>query len=115
MSLLDQAYEPFVMIDKRSVSDGEGGYFTDYVEGAEISVAVTNENTSLTRIAEALTEKVEYRVITKRNVKFNQDDLIKRISDGQVFRIYYKNTKETPKSASLDMKETFAQEWSIPI
>ena len=58
MSLLDQAYEPFVMIDKRSVSDGEGGYFTDYVEGAEVSVAVTNENTSLTRIAEALTEKV---------------------------------------------------------
>lgn len=115
MSLLDQAYEPFVMIDKRSVSDGEGGYFTDYVDGAEISVAVTNENTSLTRIAEALTEKVEYRVITKRNVKFNQDDLIKRLSDGQVFRIYYKNTKETPKSAGLDMKETFAQEWSIPI
>lgn len=115
MSLLDQAYEPFVMIDKRSVSDGEGGYFTDYVEGAEISVAVTNENTSLARIAEALTEKIEYRVITKRNVKFNQNDLIKRLSDGQVFRIYYKNTKETPKSAKLDMKETFAQEWSIPI
>lgn len=115
MSLLDQEYEPFVMIDKRSVSDGEGGYFTDYVEGAEISVAVTNENTSLTRIAEALTEKIEYRVITKRNVRFNQDDLIKRVSDGQVFRIYYKNTKETPKSAKLDMKETFAQEWSIPI
>ena len=115
MSLLEQAYEPFVKVDRKSVSDGEGGFFTEYVDGAEISVAVTNENTSLARIAEALTEQVEYRVITKRNVKFSQDDLIKRLSDGQVFRIYYKNTKETPKSAGLDMKETFAQEWSIPI
>ena len=115
MSLLEEAYEPFVKIDIISVSDGEGGYFTNYVEGAEISVAVTNENTSLTRIAEALGEQVEYRVITKRNVKFSQDDLIKRLSDGQVFRVYYKNTKKTPKSANLDIRETFAQEWSIPI
>jgi hypothetical protein len=115
MSLLDEAYEPFVMIDKRSISDGEGSFFVDYVDGAKISVCVTNDNTSLTRIAEALAEKVEYRVITKKNIKFSQDDLIKRLSDGQVFRIYYKNTKETPKSANLDMRETFAQEWSIPI
>lgn len=115
MSLLDDAYEWFVKVDKRSVNDGEGGYFTEYVDGAEILVAVTNDNTNLERIAEALTEKVEYRVTTKRKIKFEQDDLIKRLSDGQVFRIYHKNAKETPTSASLDMKETFAQEWSIPI
>ena len=35
MSLLDEAMEKCVMIDKTTVPDGIGGYDTVYVEGAE--------------------------------------------------------------------------------
>lgn len=114
MSLLSDAYEGFILYDLRRVSDGEGGFNEEYVEGAEFTAAVVPETNSVAKVAEAISQKLEYRVTTQRNVVLQQNDIIKRKSDGQTFRIYYKNNKKTPPSAGLDMRETFAEEWNLP-
>lgn len=114
--LLNSAYKDYVKIDKKSVSDGEGGFYTTYVDGAIFSAALGVENVNLYNVGEVLREKTTYNVLTKKKVDLKQDDLIKRVSDNQVFRIFYKNlSEETPSISNLDLRETMAEEWSIPI
>jgi hypothetical protein len=114
MSLLSESYETFILYDLRRIPDGESGFYEEYVEAAEFTAAVVPETNSVAKVAEAISQKLEYRVTTQRNVILQQNDIIKRKSDGQTFRIYYKNNKKTPPSAGLDMRETFAEEWNLP-
>lgn len=115
MSLLSESYETFILYDLKRGPDGEGGFIEKYVEAAEFEAAVVPETNSVAKVAEAITQKSEYRVTTQRNVILQQNDIIKRKSDDQTFRIYYKNNKKTPPSAGLDMRETFAEEWQLPV
>jgi hypothetical protein len=115
MSLLTEAYEPFILYDLQRTPDDEGGFIEKYVEAAEFTAAVVPETNSVAKVAEAIAQKLEYRVTTQRNVVLQQNDIIKRKKDGQTFRIYYKNNKKTPPSAGLDMRETFAEEWKLPV
>ena len=41
MSLLDAAMEPFVMMDKTTVPDGYGGYYSTWKDGAEFQAAAS--------------------------------------------------------------------------
>lgn len=114
--LLNATYEDFIKIDKKSVSDGEGGFYTTYVDGALFSAALTVDNVTLNNIGEVLREKVTYTVLTKRKLDLEQDDLIKRVSDNQVFRVFFENkSNETPSISALDLRETKAEKWSISI
>ena len=52
MSLLDEAMENCVMIDKRTVSDGYGGVDTSYVDGAPFICATTLDTSTQARVAQ---------------------------------------------------------------
>jgi head-tail adaptor len=52
MSLLSEAMENCIMLDKRTVADGYGGYITTWVEGASFQAAVTFDTSMEARIAE---------------------------------------------------------------
>lgn len=115
MSLIDETMVDVVLMDRVTASDGEGGVTTKYKEGAKFKASLTAETEGMSKVARIIAEQVEYRVVTKRNVVLNHHDVIKRVSDGQTFRIYYKNEdKQPPKSSSLNMRVTFAEIWDIP-
>jgi hypothetical protein len=43
-------------------------------------------------------------------------DVIMRIADGKIFRITSDgDDNKTPKSATLDMRQVSAEEWSLPV
>ena len=52
MSLLDEAKDACVMLDKRTVADGYGGYMTEYVEGVTFDAAITFDTSIEARTAE---------------------------------------------------------------
>lgn len=114
MSLLTDAFEKCTIIDKRTVSDGYGGYNTEWVDGAEIEAAIVFDNSLQARTAEKAGVTSLYTVTTKRNVVLNYHDVFRRQKDNKIFRVTSDgDDKVTPKSTTLDMRQVSAEEWNI--
>ena len=115
MSLLTEAYEPFVFMEKSLVPDGYGGYMRSWVPGTQFSATANFQQSSVANIADQMTERVNCTITTPKAVILDKFDVVKRLSDGQVFRVLSngKDTK-TPDSAALDMRQSKAELWEIP-
>ena len=116
MSLLSEAYEPFVFVTKSFQPDGEGGMIPTWTDGKdEFSATADFATSSLSKIADKLTDKVNCTITTPKAITLEPMDVIKRLSDGQYFRITSDGkNKKTPASASLDMRQSSAELWTLP-
>ena len=115
MSLLSDSYEKAIIYDKSTVSDGRGGVITRYTEGAEIAVAFSFDTSMEAKIAEKADAVGRFVLTTRRSVNLQYHDVVKRVRDGKVFRVTSDGDDNyTPASASLDMRQVEAEEWSIP-
>ena len=116
MSLLSEAMETCVMIDKRTVPDGYGGYTQEYVEGAEFKAAIVFDTSIEARRAEKEGVSSLYTVTTSRALTLEYHDVFKRVRDGKIFRVTSDgDDRYTPKSATLDMRQVTAEEYLITI
>ena len=115
MSLLSEAMTTCVMLDKATVADGYGGFTSTYTDGASFSAAITFDTSVEARIAQAQGVTSRYTVTTAKNVVLNYHDVFKRSSDNKIFRVTSDgDDKYTPDSASLNMRQVTAEEWSLP-
>ena len=115
MSLLSDAMEECVLLDKTTVSDGYGGYESRYVEGAEFSAAIVFDTSIEARRAEKEGVSSLYTVTTSRGLILEYHQVFKRQRDGKIFRVTSDgDDKFTPRSATLDMRQVTAEEWSLP-
>lgn len=114
MSLLSDAFEECVMLDKISYSDGYGSVKQTYVSGAIFYAAITFNSSMQARIAQKQDVSSLYTVTTKRATTLMFHDVFKRKRDGKIFRVTSDGDDEyTPKSASLDMRQVTAEEFTI--
>ena len=114
MSLLSDAMEACVMMDRRTLPDYDG-YKEQYVPGAGFQAAFVKDTSTQAKTAEVLGVTALYTITTRRNINLQYHDVVMRISDGQIFRVTSKgDDKATPKSASLDMRQVSAEEWRLP-
>lgn len=112
MSLLSQSYEDVVLLEKRREPDGEGGFIISWVESIVFKAAITFDTSMESRIAEKQGVSSRYTVTTGKGAKLDYHDVIKRLSDGKVFRITSDgDDKQTPKSASFQFLQVTAEEW----
>ena len=115
MSLLDDYMENCVMIDKKSVSDGRGGFDYAFVEGAEFQAAITLDNSIQAKIAEQQGVTGIYSVTTQKSINLQYHDIFRRSSDSKVFRVTSDgDDKKTPVSATLNMRQVSAEEYTLP-
>lgn len=115
MSLLDSAMETFVMLDKITTPDGYGGYYSRWVEGAEIQAAATFDTSIEARVAEVQGVTSRYTITTQKNINLQYHDVLKRASDNKIFRVTSDgDDKKTPASAALNMRQVTAEEWELP-
>ena len=115
MSLLSEAMDKCIMLDKRTVSDGYGGYKTEWIPGAEFDAAVVFDTSIQARMAEGQGVSSLYTVTTGRRLTLEYHDVFQRISDGKIFRVTSDgDDKYTPPSAGLNMRQVTAEEWSLP-
>ncbi len=115
MSLLKDAMTKCVMIDRRTVSDDRGGVITTWVEGAEIEAAIVFDSSIQSRVAGAQGVTSLYTITTQRGVNLQYHDVLKRIEDNKVFRVTSDgDDKKTPPSATLNMRQVTAEEWTLP-
>lgn len=114
MSLLEQAMEDVILLEKTRVPDGEGGFITRWSEGAVFKAAVTFDTSMESRIAEKQGVTSRYTVTTRKSAMLEFHDVFRRISDGKIFRVTSDgDDKYSPNSSSLNMRQVTAEEWSI--
>lgn len=80
-------YEPLIMMDKKSISDGMGGFEITWVDGAEFLGSVNTDNSTEMRIAEQQGVTSVYTITTERNLILNHGDVVKRKRDNKTFKI----------------------------
>lgn len=114
MSLLDEAMEKCVMMDRRTVADGYGSFSTIWVDGAEFKAAIVLDSSMQARVAAVQGVTGLYTVTTAKNINLQYHDVFRRVSDGKIFRVTSDgDDKKTPASASLNMRQVNAEEWRL--
>lgn len=112
--LVDTFKTDCVMMDRKSVSDGEGGFITKWVEGAPFRAAVVRDSSLQARVAEKEGLTNVYTVTADANAPLGFHDVFKRLSDGQIFRVTSNaDDKRTPDVASFNFSQVQAEEWKL--
>ena len=114
MSLLSQAMEDVVLLEKKRVSDGEGGFVTEWKEGVQFKAAITFDSSLQAKVAEKQGVTSLYTITTLKNAMLQYHDVLKRLRDGKVFRVTSDgDDKITPPSASFQFAQVTAEEWVV--
>lgn len=114
MSLLSQAMEECCFIDAVHQADGYGGVETVWNEGAVFNAAFSLDNSLQAKVAEKQGVTGIYKIITEKSLNLRFHDVVKRLSDGKIFRVTSDgDDKRTPKSAGLNMRVVSAEEWEL--
>lgn len=115
MSLLDEAMESCILLDKVTTADGYGGYRTEYRDGAVFSAAIVFDTSMQARTGEKAGVTSLYTVTTRRALTLQYHDIFRRERDGKIFRVTSDgDDKYTPASAGLDMRQVTAEEFVLP-
>lgn len=113
MSLLLEAMEKCIMMDKTTSSDGRGGFIPVWTDGADFDAAIVFDSSMQARMAEAAGVKNLYTITTAKNVNLQYHDVFRRIRDGKIFRVTSDgDDKKTPASAALNMRQVTAEEFT---
>jgi hypothetical protein len=114
MSLLDEAFEKYTILNKIRVDDGYGGSEVTWVDGPDIYGAMVFNNSIEGKTAQAMGVTSVYTFTTRKNVVLDYHDVIKRDSDGKIFRVTSDGDDSfTPDSATLDMRQVSCEEWRL--
>lgn len=114
MSLLSEAMEDCVMLDKITIDDGMGGYTRTWTDGAHFTAAIVFNTSIEARRADKEGVTSLYTVTTPRAITLEYHDVFRRVRDGKIFRVTSDGDDVfTPASAGLDMRQVTAEEWVL--
>ena len=114
MSLIDDFKTRCVLLDKTRTPDGEGGWVTEWTEGAEFEAAIDASNSIEARVAEKQGVTSLYTVTVSKNAMLEYHDVFRRLSDGKVFRVTSDaDDIQTPARASFQFAQVTAEEWKL--
>lgn len=112
--LIDAFKTECAMMDRRSVPDAIGGFTYEWTEGAHFEAAIVKDTTMEARIAEKQGVTELYTITADKNLPLQYHDVIKRITDGAVFRVTSNVTdSKTPKVASFQFGQVTAERWEL--
>lgn len=115
MSLLAEMMTKCIYLVKTPTADGYGGYTTKYIDGVEFEAAIVLDNSMQARTAEKAGVTAVYTITTSKSMNLQFHDVLRRNSDNKIFRVTSDgDDKHTPSSASLNMRQVSAEEWSLP-
>lgn len=114
MSLLDEAMEQYMIINQIKAPDGYGGTTDTWVNGPIIKGAMVFNTSQQARTGQALGVTSLYTFTTAKNINLQYHNVIKRLSDGKIFRVTSDgDDKFTPASANLNMRQVTCEEWEL--
>ena len=115
MSLLTEQMEDFTVLNKIRKPDGYGGMETTWQDGATIKAVASFNSSMESRIGAMQGVTSLYTITTSRRINLQYHDILRRERDQKVFRVTSDGDDQyTPASATLDMRNVTAEEWTIP-
>ena len=112
--LIECMMVPCVFMEKVQEPDGSGGQNTVWKDGEPLSAAIIRDTSTEAQIAEAAGTVKLYTVTVSRSVHLKYHAVIKRLSDGETFRITSDNAeKKTPLCTALDIAQSSAEAWRL--
>lgn len=114
MRLFEKMMEDCTMLDKQTLSDGLGGFSTQWNDGATFKAAVVKNNTLDAKVAEKSGVTELYTVTVAKGTPLIYHDVFRRESDGAIFRVT-SNIKdsETPTPATFQIGQVSAERWNL--
>ena len=113
VGLMNDFVEDCTLIEKTRVPDGEGGWTVGWADGMDFQAAITYDTTLQARVAESEGMKATYTVTTEKTMPLDFHDVFRRKRDGQIFRVTSQgDDKKTPPSASFQVSQVTAEEWT---
>lgn len=114
MSLYENMMEEFIIMDKKRTSDGEGGFITEWEEGASIKAVAVQNTTMEAKIAEKQGVTSTWKITTSKSISLEYHDVLKCVRTGQIFRITSKGGEVvSPTMSSLDISQVEAEAWEL--
>lgn len=110
MSLITSMMEPCTFINRIRTDDPYGGYVESYTDGATFRAAVIKNSTTEAVVAEKQGITEIFTVVTDKGFVLDYNDLFRRDSDGQVFRVT-SNIKdsEAPDASTVKIGKVTAE------
>ena len=114
MSLLSEAMEDCIMLDRVSTADGYGGVIRTWQDGAKFKAAISFNSSVEAQLAAVQGVTGLYTVTTVKEVSLQYHDVFRRVSDGKTYRVTTDGSdNKTPESASLNMRVVRAEQWAL--
>ena len=114
MSLLENAYEDFTVLNKAVIDDGYGGVTTEWTDGATIKGVMVFNNSMQAKVAQAQGVTSVYTFTVHKSIELDFHTVLRRESVGKLFRLTSNSDdKKTPTTAGLDMRQYDAEEWRL--
>lgn len=109
-------FERFKIVEKRTQSDNMGGFETTYVEGAEFMAGINTDNSTEMRIAEQQGLKTIYTLNVSKNTPLSYQDIVKRVKDNSYFRVTSNPLDmETPARSNMNFRQMTLEKIDLPI
>ncbi len=107
---LSDFFEPFVMQVQYTAPDDFGGVTWWLDDGDAFQAGISTESSTEAKIAEKNGMKTIYTIVTPETVTLKQDDRVKRVKDGRVYRITSDSADmTTPAPASVRFSQVTAE------
>ena len=114
-ALIDSMMTDCVMVEKKRVEDGLGGFVTAWADGVKFRAAIVKDNTLAARVAEKEGVTEVYTVTTASGVDLDYHEVFRRQEDGQIFRVTSNNVdSRPPAAATFDFEQVTAERWTLP-
>ena len=85
--MLSDFFEDFIMQNWTSEPDGFGGIIWTLSDGASFRAGIATQNSAEAQLAYQAGTKTVYRIAHRKTLVLEQDDRVKRIKDGRIYRI----------------------------
>lgn len=115
MSVLDDFGKPCVILEKKRRPDGEGGYITDWQDGAEFTNYQALDASMEARRAAKEGVTSVYSALVDRSVPIEYGDYYRDKETGLTYRVTSNpEEKPAPASASFRLKYFTAERKELP-
>lgn len=114
MSLLDDFARTCVLMEKKRVPDGAGGWLTEWTEGAEFTNYQSLDTSLEARVAEKEGVTSLYSALVDKDFPIEYNDVFRDTATGQTYRVTSNpEEKIAPKSSTLPLKYFTAEKWEL--
>jgi len=115
LSLLDSMMTPCKVMNHVRTDDAFGGYTEAWTEGASFDATIIKNSTTEAIIAEKRDISEIFTIVTRKSFMLDFHDVIKRVSDGQIFRITSNaRDSEAPDMSTVPITKVTAEKWVLP-